>query len=215
MKKKKPEPYTLDQLTVLATNLMRLSLVVVALFSWARGDYFIVFISVLTFVLLFAPAFFQHKYGIKLPIYFEFSIVLFLYASMFLGEVGLYAKLWWWDSFLHGFGSIGMGLIGFTIIYYIYKLRKLLVSPFLFAVFTFAFTLCFGALWEIFEFIIDTNFGTHMQRNGLHDTMWDLIIDSLGALVTSIYAYIYVKSKSKGIFARLMKTFLKDNPRYK
>jgi hypothetical protein len=57
--------------------------------------------------------------------------------------------------------------------------------------------LSIGALWEIFEFLMDSLFGLNMQKSGLIDTMWDLIVDALGALVISILGYLYLKGDIK------------------
>ena len=98
-----------------------------------------------------------------------------------------------------------------------YQLRKFSKSPFLIAALTFSFAVTFGVIWEIFEFAMDQNFGTNMQKNGLSDTMWDLIVDSVGALLTSIAAYFFVRNKERGVpgFQGLMKEFLDKNPQYK
>ncbi|MDZ7684118.1 MAG: hypothetical protein U5O39_03165 [Gammaproteobacteria bacterium] len=61
--------------------------------------------------------------------------------------------------------------------------------------FSFMFAVGVGALWEIFEFAMDSIFGLDMQKamlgdpSGLTDTMWDLILDALGALTISTIGY--------------------------
>ena len=57
-----------------------------------------------------------------------------------------------------------------------------------------------GALWEILEFAIDQTFGTTMQKSGLVDTMWDLIVDGLGALTISILGYGYLSAAGSESF---------------
>jgi hypothetical protein len=47
-------------------------------------------------------------------------------------------------------------------------------------------------LWEIFEFAGDQLFGMNMQKEGLTDTMWDLIVDTLGAFVAAVFGYFYL-----------------------
>ena len=68
------------------------------------------------------------------------------------------------------------------------------LSPVFIAVFAFCFALALGAVWEIYEFTMDSVFGTNMQKymldNGtaligqaaLQDTMKDIIVDAIGAL---------------------------------
>lgn len=68
------------------------------------------------------------------------------------------------------------------------------------------FALGVGALWEIFEFTMDSLFGMNMQKpmlgdpSGLTDTMWDLIVDATGALVISVLGWRYLKNLTNAPF---------------
>ena len=82
------------------------------------------------------------------------------------------------------------------------------------------FAVGIGALWEIFEFSMDSHFNLDMQKemlgdpSGLTDTMWDLIVDTLGALVIAILGYGYVKTaKNESFLERWIKAFVENNPR--
>ena len=81
--------------------------------------------------------------------------------------------------------------------------------------FAFCFGVAAGAVWEIFEFVVDQLFNTNMQKNGLVDTMWDLIVDSIGALITSLVGYYYIKGKKLSLFHRLIRKFENENKRWK
>jgi uncharacterized membrane protein YjdF len=94
------------------------------------------------------------------------------------------------------------------------------MKPGFVAIFAFMFAVGIGALWEIFEFSMDSLFGMDMQKemrgdpSGLTDTMWDLIVDILGALVISILGYGYVKTaRNESFLERWIKAFVKSNPR--
>jgi uncharacterized membrane protein YjdF len=94
------------------------------------------------------------------------------------------------------------------------------MKPGFVAFFAFLFAVGIGALWEIFEFSMDKTFGTNMQKpmlgdpSGLTDTMWDLIVASVGALVISVFGYVYLKTGNKGSFIeRWISAFVKLNPR--
>ncbi|MBU1111753.1 MAG: hypothetical protein KJ896_03155, partial [Nanoarchaeota archaeon] len=68
---------------------------------WNR-QWTLLFSSALILILTFLPYLFEKKYKINLPIEFEFVIILFIYASFFLGEIhAYYTKFWWWDVILH------------------------------------------------------------------------------------------------------------------
>ena len=155
-----------------------------------------------------------------MPSAFKVYAILFLYATIFLGELKhYYTKYPWWDNMLHGSSALFFGLIGFTIMYLLYETGEIKANSKTIAIFTFAFALSIGALWEIVEFTIDqiTN-SSHWQGVGLFDTMKDLIVDSCGALLSSILGYLYLKREEKGkgegtIVKPMMKEFKKDNPK--
>lgn len=194
---------------------IRFSLVLAIATSIFEARYMVVFISALTLLLTFLPAIIEKNYKICLPLEIEIIIMLFIYAAIFLGEVHNYYTLyWWWDIVMHTASGIALGFAGFMMLFILYYEGKIKASPFVISVFSFSFALAMGALWEIFEFFVDNTFGTSMQKSGLADTMADLIVDSIGALFTSFLGYIYIKSEKKGIvFDRLVKRFVKSNPR--
>ena len=81
------------------------------------------------------------------------------------------------------------------------------------AVFSVSFSLAAGALWEIFEFFMDTAFDFNMQKTGLVDTMTDLIVDFLGACIVGIIGYRYLKKEDVGILKALINRFIQYNVR--
>lgn len=160
---------------------------------------------------------------IEIPFSLEIFLVLFIYASTFLGEIkNYYASYWWWDILMHISSGLAFGIIGFIILYIIYKTKKIKTSPEIAAMFSFAFALAMGALWEIVEFSVDSIFGpisnnvlmqTVVNNCGLIDTMKDLINDSIGALFCAIMGYLYIKRESGIVVKPIMKEFKKDNPK--
>ena len=70
-----------------------------------------------------------------------------------------------------------------------------------------------GAVWEIFEFGMDQIFGLNMQKSGLQDTMFDLIVDALGGLFVSVLVYKYLKNGERSIVTEFVRKFEADNPR--
>ena len=72
---------------------------------------------------------------------------------------------------------------------------------------------------EIFEFSMDSLLKTNMQKamlgdpSGLTDTMWDLIVDTLGALLISVLGYGYIKTaQSESFLERWIHAFISSNP---
>lgn len=166
-------------------------------------------IGLFALFIMLLPDIFERKYQINFPLEFEIMIVLFIYLSLFLGEIrDFYTKIWWWDIFLHFISGIILGTIGFLILYFLYDQKMLKASPFIIAVFTFSFGLALGTIWEIFEFSSDMIFGTNTQRDSLIDTMTDLIVDSIGSLIVSLSGFFYIKGVRFGFFSRMLDKFI-------
>lgn len=195
--------------------LIRASILAALLAAVWNRQYFVLFISALALMLTFLPAIIQRHYRVHLTIELELIALVFIYASLFLGEVhGYYTRFWWWDVFLHGMASLTLGIIGFLIIYVLYRERRIAASAFLIAMFSFAFAMAAGAVWEIIEFSIDSALLTNMQKSGLIDTMTDLLVDAVGALAASTAGFFYVKYGHTPLFERLVIRFVRKNPRF-
>ncbi|MCA1732661.1 MAG: hypothetical protein LC732_03560 [Acidobacteria bacterium] len=156
------------------------------------------------------------KLDVFIPPEMEGLAVLFVFASLFLGEVhGYYVRFWWWDLVLHAASGLLLGILGFLLVYVLNQKPDLGLDlkPGFVALFAFKFSLGLGALWEIFEFWMDSAFGTTMQKS-LRDTMFDLIVDALGALAISLFGYVFLKTSDVDSFLeRWILRFIEANPR--
>ncbi len=171
-------------------------------------------ILIITLGLTFLPDIIERSYQIKLPLAFTSGIIIFTYATLVLGEVSdFYNRYWWWDIVLHGGSAIGFGLIGFIFIFLLFKGDRYAAPPIAMAFFAFCFAMTIGAVWEIFEFAMDQIFGLNMQKSGLVDTMGDLMIDAVGALLGSAAGFFYLKQKWFGGLAGMIDEFVKNNRR--
>ncbi|MBI2548018.1 hypothetical protein HYW21_01580 [Candidatus Woesearchaeota archaeon] len=199
------------------TILIRASLLFAGIASILDQQWLVLFLCALTFTLTFLPVLLSRRYHLELPLEFEIIIVLFIYASLFLGNArGYYVSYWWWDILLHTTSGIALGFVGFLILYVLYASKRFQANPFVVALFSFCFALALGTVWELVEFLIDATFqahNVHMQK-GLVDTMSDLLVDSLGALIASVTGYVYVKSKRPELLATAIERFRKKNPHF-
>ena len=183
----------------------------------------LLFWSAVTLTLTFLPDYIVYK-NIHLPHILEIVIVIFIFAGIFLSvRFELYYHVFWWDDVLHTLSGIIIGFLGFIIIYKINSKYSMDISPLLVAVFAFTFAMTMGVIWEIFEFALDVFFGTTMQSwdlphdttligrsfqgSGLRDTMSDLIVNSLGALLTSVICYFLYKREKKKTLALMQEIF--------
>lgn len=186
-----------------------------------KSDYVLMLIQcLLGIVALFIPSIISKKWKIIIPSSMYMIYIIFLYAAIFLGEVrDFYYRIPHWDTILHTFSGAALGALGFSVVNLLNKQEKLKVnlSPFFVALFSLCFAITMGVVWEIYEFSFDGLLGLNMQKfaleNGvnlvgraaLSDTMKDLIVDSIGALVISILGYISLKYK-KGWIDKLLIT---------
>jgi len=166
--------------------------------SFIRQDWENLFFTLAIFLLTFLPTLIKKRYRIYIPIEFDFFVVSFIFLSLFLGEIyDYYNKIWWWDLYLHTQAGFLLGMFGFLLVYILNEQRNfsLKLSPRFVSLFAFTFAITAGVVWEIFEFFMDQAFGLNMQKSGLVDTMWDLIVDVIGAGAISIIGYFWQKNK--------------------
>ncbi len=200
-------------------------------FNYLNAQWEILLSAVLTLLLFLLPTILAKRARISIPAPMQIIILLFIFASMYLGEVQQYFRRFpWWDSMLHSISAFLLGYIGFLLIFTLNKDRNIHIrlSPFFIALFTFCFAMTVGVLWEIFEFLVDGIFGADMQkarnleevygyfstRLGVLDTMRDFIVNTIGALIVSVIGYKYSKKRmiKDNAFWKLKDQFIEENP---
>ena len=183
-------------------------------------------LNALTIVLIFGamalPLVLGRRLRVYIPPEFELLALVFVYASLFLGEVlNYYQRIWWWDLALHLTSGLLLGIVGFLLVYVLneHDRIELHMQPRFVAFFAFCFAVSVGGVWEIFEFGMDQVFGTNMQKamfddpSGLTDTMWDLIVDTIGALVICVFGWWYLKRPEDSFIELWTARFIARNPR--
>ena len=216
--------------------------------SVLRGEYENAFICLLVLALFILPFFIQQNFGIELPDTLEIIILLFIFASEILGELGcFFITVPNWDSILHTTTGFLCAATGFALIDILNRNRRIKfeLSPIYVALVAFCFSMTIGVLWEFFEFGMDRLFMMDMQKDtivhsitsvmldptnknipvtigditsvtvngqdlgfdgyldiGLYDTMEDLFVNFIGALVFSFIGYFYIKRRGEGKLAK-------------
>lgn len=175
------------------------------------------------FALMSVPTLLGRRLAIQIPAEFELLALVFVFAALFLGEVrGFYQRLWWWDIALHTTSGFLLGILGFLLVFVLNEDERVDVhlQPRFIALFACLFAIALGALWEIFEFAMDQLFGLNMQKpmlgdpSGKTDTMWDLIVDTLGALVISCLGWWYMANRRRSFIDSWIRKFVERNPRF-
>ena len=170
----------------------------------AEREWMHVFLVVAVMAAVVGPELLRHRLLVEIPSEMQILASLFVFATLFLGEVrNFYERFWWWDIALHATAGLLLGLLGFMIAFVLNQSNLIKLRPSFVALFAFLFSLGIGSLWEIFEFGMDEIFGLTMQKpvpgdlSGLTDTMRDLMVDALAAGLISLWGWRYVKRRPR------------------
>lgn len=175
-----------------------------------------IFLCVIAILLFNIPLLLKTKYKIYIPSIIQVGALIFIYCHFVLGEIfRLYDYSMFFDKILHTTSGIALTIFGFSVINLLNRNSQtyLKLTPFLVAFFSFCFSLALALLWEVFEFVVDSLFGANMQRwqvteeqldakaydlgrFGLKDTMYDMIVATIGSTIVSIVGYISLKTKN-------------------
>ena len=219
--------------TVFAVYLiLRIVVLLTLVSSIIRGEYENAFVCLLVLFLFMLPLFIQQNFGIELPSTLEIIILLFIFASEILGELGCFFITYPnWDSILHTTTGFLCAATGFALIDILNRNSKIKfeLSP----------------VYVSLEFSMDRLFLMDMQKDtiihsitsvmldptdmnipvtigditsvavngqelgfggyldiGLYDTMEDLFVNFIGALVFSFIGYFYIKRRGEGKIAK-------------
>ena len=173
------------------------------------SDYLLMLMQcILGLVTIHLPSILERRLRFELPGLLYGFYIVFLYCAIFLGEVRSFYYLFpRWDSILHFFSSLMTGFFGLMVVTILNRDRhvSMNLSPLFVCLFAFCFSVTIGSLWEIYEFIGDGLFGLNMQKfmtaqgellvghDALRDTMKDIIVDVLGALLASVIGMISIR----------------------
>lgn len=191
------------------------ALLIAGLVALGFARWSLAFVSFATLILSLLPPLLAARWSLTLPLPFLVATTLFFFASIFLGEAfDFYERLWWWDLGLHGFSAVGFGLTGFLLVFMLFEGDRFAAPPSALATITFCVAMTMGAMWEIFEYTMDSFFDLNMQKSGLEDTMGDLLVNALGSLFASLTGYIYLIRNSAGWLGRRLSQFIKVNEKF-
>lgn len=160
-----------------------------------------ILVTLTVYLTIWIPKIARHILKIKLPEHMELIYIIFLFFAHFLGSVvNLYSSIYWYDSFTHFVSGILTAILAIAVLFWFqkYDQKSILFNIF----FMIAFSLMVASIWEFFEFTSDQLLGGDTQKvltTGVTDTMKDMIVAFLGAILTAIY-YGYEKCCNKKQF---------------
>lgn len=134
------------------------------MFTQRWGD---IFTLILTLALFKIPQFTERLFNIEIPNLLELIIILFIFSSTILGELGdFYGYFKLWDTILHTINGFLASGVGFSLIYLLNKNTKgMNLNPLFLAIVTFCFSMTIGVLWELIEYSADRWIDIDMQKD--------------------------------------------------
>ena len=210
-----------SKLTLIVYAVIRLIVVGVLVRSAFNGQIESVYTCLLTLVLLLLPSILERKLGVRLPAGLEITVVVFIFAAEILGEIAcFYVTVPFWDKALHTTSGFIYAAVGYS-----------MTIGALWEIFEFSVDNLFHkdmqkdtVIQQITSVALDpTNrnipitisniqdvvvngeslgLGGYLDI-GLYDTMGDLIVNLIGAVVFSVIGYFHQKHRKKSVVTQL------------
>ncbi len=153
-------------------------------------------------ILIFIPQIIK-KYEIKIPAEFEWLLLIFVVFTLFLGKIsGIIVPI---------FFGISIAMIGFMVLAILYSNNQIKKDYFLIILFTFSFTITFGFILELLKYYLKIFLGQEIGLGVYQFSMQNMTYVVIGAIISSIMGYIYMRSEN-GIIRQAVKKILEKNP---
>ena len=169
--------------------IMNIGTIVVAVIEFSNNNYSRALTFIAIYPLLLLP-FIINKTKLKLSDQEIFLYYLFILIADFIGCVcNLYNTVSWYDIFVHFLS----GMFTFVLATIIFRLISKENNKLLKILFCLGIVALIAITWEVFEFSVDSIIKTNLQHNldtGVIDTMQDMIVATLGGIISSIYMWI-------------------------
>lgn len=186
------EKYKLANFTIILCNTV---FILTMLYSLMTGQWSTLFIVGQALLITNVPYGLASWYDIHTPKGMHAAIASFMFGSLVLGEItNFYNTIWWWDMALHFVAGFILTVIALIMLSVVYEQSHLSLTPFLTAMFAMSFAIAASALWEVYEFTIDSFMDTKMQPS-LNDTMWDIIVAIVAALLAALNGWNFLRRR--------------------
>jgi hypothetical protein len=175
-----------------------------------------IFLIIVTGLVIVIPWRIEYKYEIDIPDILEFVVLAMLFIAVILGFLhDYYVYVDGFDKITHMLSGVTLALLSFQLIVFLnrYEKVKLTLGAGMTAIMSFAFSMTLLVVWEFYEFTVDViSFHregpgfSNMQRYqwinnstffpqdyGLFDTMIDLWVGALGALIVALVGYFIIR----------------------
>lgn len=143
-----------------------------------------------------------------------FVLAAVSFASLFGG----YELIPYWDKILHFLSGFLFAVLG-TAVYFAKKPGHALdpADAFNASLYTWMFAMMSAVLWEIWEYLVSFSGADpqHVALTGVGDTMSDMIVCTVGGLITAISCWKYLRhigeNRRKGLMMHLFEAYYREN----
>lgn len=166
---------------------------------------FLICISIIPVMLI--PFLLKKFFYLKISNQVETMYLIFVFFAHFLGSiVNFYDLIPGYDKIMHFISGMLSAFIALLLLIKLKQYKK--INVVFTIIFMIAVTLSIATLWEFYEFISDYIFSKDAQNvitTGVSDTMWDMLMAFLGAIVISSQYWHEVKRKKESIVIKFIK----------
>lgn len=158
--------------------------------------------NIFLLILIFIPRIIT-KYEIKIPSEFEWLLLIFTIITLFLGRTGGIIT-----PIVFG---IAVAMIGFMILSILYSTSQIKKNYFLIIMFSFNFAVAFGFAIELAKYYLKLLLNQTLSTDIYIYSMQTMTFVILGALISSIMGYVYMKYHFK-ILGNIVGRVVDKNP---
>ena len=183
-----------------------------------RRDWENVFLTGLVIGQTLLTALFRRRYRVYIPPEFQLISAAFVFISLYLGSArDFYYRFWWWDMVLHTGSGFLLGIAGWIALFLLNRTDRIPrgMRPGFVCFFGVTFAVFLGVIWEIIEFLMDRmwpHLNMQTTETGVVDTMNDLIVDTIGAIIVALMGWAYFKTGRYSFLVDGVRHFLRKNP---
>lgn len=171
--------------------------------------------SIISFVLPWIPYLLFHMLHWRAVylVYIIYNVFVFI-AVPFASILGGYDYIPHLDKLLHCLSGFLFAVVGMIVFYELKEDKRLhsADAP-LAAAFSAMTAITSAAVWEFYEYFVSFSGADPQQvmTTGIRDTMQDMIVCTVGGIITAFLCYRYLKTGKKELLMSLFEAFYQEN----
>jgi uncharacterized membrane protein YjdF len=200
---------------IVISYILKALMVVLILIAAVRGQWALAISGTLALLLCMLPAFISRRYDVALPLALDILITLALLIHIGGEVTRAYFILPHYDTIAHFTSGALVAFMAFIVIYVLDQYWDgLTMDLYVMVFFVIITAMAMGVVWEFMEWTSDLYLGTWAQR-GNQDTMGDLFLDTLAAIIVAVGGVLLVKRGEMGKMTNGLGKFVDSKARKK